>query len=175
VRPRGAAVVKALVVVLFLASEWYAHTVLVDPAATAKLTLTLALLYGVPHAVIYSVLAWFFGRTLVAGGEPLITRLARRVHGALPPAMELYTRRITMAWCLFFCAQVAASATLALAGALEAWSLLVNRLNMPLVAAMFVGEYLYRVIRHRDFPHASIPTAVKAFIDDSRARSVRSR
>src|ERR1700682_5879338 len=58
--------------------------------------------YGVPHAAAYLFMLWLFGRTLVHGQEPLITRLARQVRGALPPYMETYTRRLTWAWCVFF-------------------------------------------------------------------------
>src|SRR5471030_343302 len=54
----------------------------------------LAAAYGIPHAVIYLSLLWFFGRTLWRGKEPLVTRLARRVHGTLPPEVAAYTRRV---------------------------------------------------------------------------------
>jgi uncharacterized membrane protein len=124
----------------------------------------LAVFYGVPHALIYVGLGWMFGRTLRTGRVPLITMLARRVHGALPPHMEIYTRRITLAWCVFCIAQVAVSLLLLLFSPMEMWSMFVNRLNLPLLAAMFVGEYGWRMLRHRDFPHASIATAVGAFM-----------
>lgn len=126
----------------------------------------LVVMYGVPHATAYLFLLWFFGHTLVRGREPLITRLARRVHGALPQYMETYTRRVTLAWCVFFAAQVAVSVLLFLFATLNTWSLFVNLLNFPLLALMFAGEYLYRIIRYRDYPHASIPMAIQAFTKD---------
>jgi len=129
-----------------------------DPLTTA--------LYGVPHAAAYLFMLWLFGRTLARGREPIITRVARRVRGSLPPEMESYTRRLTIAWCVFFAAQLAASALLLGLGLLEAWSLFVNVLNFPLVALMFVGDYLYRVIRYRHLPQSSIPTVVRAFTQD---------
>src|SRR5438309_407225 len=70
----------------------------------------LAVLYGISHSVAYVTLLYFFGRTLMPGAEALITRLARRVHGTLPQEMETYTRRLTIAWCLFFVAQIIMSA-----------------------------------------------------------------
>jgi HPt (histidine-containing phosphotransfer) domain-containing protein len=51
----------------------------------------LAAAYGIPHAAIYLGLLWLFGHTLLPGKEPLITRLARRVHGVLQPDLEGYS------------------------------------------------------------------------------------
>ena len=125
--------------------------------------LGLAAAYGLSHTAIYLSLLWFFGRTLVRGREPLITGFARRVHGTLPPEMEAYTRRVTQAWCAFFIAQAATSAALFTWASLDTWSLFVNVLNLPLLALMFAAEYLYRVTRHRNFPHASIMKGIQMF------------
>ena len=125
--------------------------------------------YGVPHAAIYLSLLWLFGRTLRAGREPLITRLARRLHGTLPPQLAAYTRRLTAAWCVFFGAQLVASVLLFRFASLAHWSIFVNVLNFPLLALMFGGEYAYRVLRHRDFPQASFLDGVRAFAHDAKA------
>lgn len=129
--------------------------------------LGLAVTYGVPHAAAYLFLLWSFGRTLRHGSEALITRLARRVHRTLPPYMEAYTRRLTIAWCVFFATQVTLSGLLFTFAALDAWSLFVNVLNVPLLALMFAGEYLYRVALYPDYPHASIARALRAFAQDA--------
>ena len=47
-------------------------------------------------------LAWFFGRTLLPGREPLITRIARVSDPGLAPALCHYTRRLTAVWCGYF-------------------------------------------------------------------------
>lgn len=125
-----------------------------------------AAFYGVPHAAAYLFLLWLFGRTLRAGREPIITRLARHGRGSLPPAMEAYTRKLTIAWCVFFAAQLALSALLLHLGRLESWSLFVNVLNFPLCALMFVGDYLYRVARYRDWPQSSIANVIQAYARD---------
>jgi uncharacterized membrane protein len=122
----------------------------------------LAFMYGVPHAAAYLVLLWFFGRTLRRGRDPLISRVARRVHGALSPEMEAYTRGVTLAWCLFFAGQVAVSALLLAFAPLAAWSLFVNVLNIPLLALMFASEYLYRITRHPDHPRTTLPGMLRA-------------
>jgi len=129
--------------------------------------LGLAATSGISHAAAYLFLLWYFGRTLARGREPAITRFARRVHAALPPAMELFTRRLTIAWCVFFTAQLIASALLLAFAPLSAWSLFINLLNLPLVSVMFVGQLVYRAIRHPDFPRASVLQAVQAFTKDA--------
>lgn len=123
----------------------------------------LAVIYGAPHASAYIFLLWLFGRTLINGRQALITRMARGVHGTLAPPMEKYTRRLTLAWCVFFALQLVVSATLLTFAPLESWSLFVNILNAPLVVLMFAGEYVYRVVRYPDHPHASIVQMVRAF------------
>lgn len=136
--------------------------------------LGLAAVYGLPHAAAYLFMLWLFGRTLVHGQEPLITRLSRQVRGTLPAAMESYTRRLTLAWCIFFAAQLATSALLLRFASPETWSLFINVLNFPLVGLMFVGDYLYRMVRYREFPQSSIAEAVQAYAKD-RVSSLRAR
>lgn len=131
--------------------------------------LGLAAAYGIPHTAIYLFLLWSFGRTLAPGREPMITGFARKVHGTLPPTMEAYTRRLTRAWCAFFAAQVAISAALFTLAPLQVWSLFVNVLDFPLLVLMFGVEYLYRVMRHRNFPHASIMKGMQMFNEHSRS------
>lgn len=123
--------------------------------------------YGLPHAAIHIALMCFFGRTLCHGQEPLITRLARRVHGTLSPELTEYTRRITYAWCIYFAAQPVISVLLFAFAPLNLWSLYINLLNLPLLAAMFIGEYVYRALRHREFPHASLVDGIRAFAQDA--------
>jgi uncharacterized membrane protein len=128
----------------------------------------LAATYGIPHAVIYLTLLWLFGHTLRDGHEPLVSRLARRVHGALPSELAAYTRRVTYAWCVFFSAQIVVSALLFKFAPLGVWSLFVNILNFPLLALMFMGEYAYRIRRHREFPHAAFLDGIRAFSNDAK-------
>jgi uncharacterized membrane protein len=129
------------------------------------------LLYPVPSAIVYGALMWLFGRTLRPGREALVTHLARRVHGTLPDYITAYTRRVTWAWCLLFGAMALASPLLFSLAPLETWSLFVNVLTFPLIAGMFVLEYVYRLLRYPTFSHVSLLTAVRAFRDLGRAAS----
>jgi uncharacterized membrane protein len=129
--------------------------------------LGLAAVSGVSHAAVYLFLLWYFGRTLARGKEPLISRFSRTVHGALDLEMALFTRKVTIAWCLFFAIQLIVSALLFAFAPLGAWSLFVNLLNLPLVALMFVGQIAYRVIRYPDYPRTSLWQAIQVFIKDT--------
>jgi uncharacterized membrane protein len=124
--------------------------------------LGLAASYGVPHAVTYLLLLWAFARTLFPGRAPLITKLARVVHGTLAPEIERYTRRVTLAWSVFFAAQVVCSGLLFEFASLEAFSLFVNMLSLPLVVLMFAGEYAYRVTRYPGIPRATLAQTISA-------------
>ena len=105
--------------------------------------------FFVEHVTANLILATLFGRTLRAGHEPLVTNLARIVHGGMTPRLARYTRGVTIAWTAFFLAMAATSTLLYAAELRAAWSLLANGLTPLLVGAMFVVEY---GIRHRVMP-----------------------
>lgn len=127
-----------------------------------------AIIFGLPHLVTNLFLLWFFARTLKNGREPLITSIARRVHGALKAELEIYTRRITYAWSLFFLLQIVVSIGLYIFASVAAWSLFINILNTPLILLMFVCEYSYRILRYRDH-QSSILSGLQFFWCDKSA------
>ena len=127
---------------------------------------SLMVAYGLPHVVVNLFLLGFFGRTLLTGREPLITRLARRLHGTLEPDIEIYTRHVTIAWCIFFAGQVMASILLYELATVSVWLVFVSFFTFPLLTLMFVGEYIYRVLRHRNHPRVSILKTIQVFSQD---------
>jgi uncharacterized membrane protein len=119
-------------------------------------------LYLIQQAGTYGLLGISFGRSLVQPSVPLCTRFATLVHGPLSPAATRYTRSVTMAWTVFFAAMSCALLIVYVAAPLAAWSVFANFCTAPLVALMFLGEYL---VRHRvlpDMQHASILDMVRA-------------
>jgi uncharacterized membrane protein len=116
-----------------------------------------------PQLAICLGLAWMFGRTLLAGREPLVTRIAGSVHGVLPAPIVAYTRNVTLAWTVFLSSMAVISALLYAFAPLPVWSLFANLLFLPLVALMFLGEYAHRTLRYAWFSHASIAQSVGAF------------
>lgn len=120
-------------------------------------------LYLAQHAGVNALLGVVFGRTLIGGREPLVTRFAALVHEDMTPALLKYTRRVTMAWTLYFLATTLLSLLLFFFGPIEVWSVFVNILPLPLLAAMFVIE---NEVRKRVLPpeqQVGILGAIRAF------------
>lgn len=127
------------------------------------------IVFLVEHAGANLALAIIFGRTLIAGRDPLCTRLARLVHETLPPAVERYTRQVTIAWTMFFALAFALSCFLYFAGFLGAWSLFANFLSPVFIAVMFVGEYLVRRLVLPTWERTGLLAGVRAFTRHFRA------
>jgi uncharacterized membrane protein len=105
----------------------------------------IALLFFIQHLGTNLALGTLFGRSLLGGGEALITQLARTVHQReLSERKYRYTRHATLAWTLFFLGNAAISAALWLLAPQTVWSVFANLLSAPLLAAMFIGEHIWR-------------------------------
>ena len=117
---------------------------------------------GVSHAAFFGALGLGLAASLLAGGTDPITRLARRLDAHWRADMESYTRGVAWAWVGFFLAQCVASGLLAAFAPRAVWSLFVNVLDLPLVAAMFLAEYAVRRRRFPDHPHVGLLGVVRA-------------
>ena len=122
---------------------------------------SMSLAYLLQHAGIHVALGSAFAAS-VHGTDSLIGRLAARVH-PLTPAMQLWTRRVTQAWALYFFAMAAASVAVWLTGSLARWSWLAS-FGTPLgAAALFVGEHRLRYRLHPEFERASLLDVMRAW------------
>ncbi|WP_296443450.1 hypothetical protein [Rhodoferax sp. UBA5149] len=121
------------------------------------------LVYWLQNVAMQLILFMTFGRTLIAGRQPLCTRFAEAVHGPLTPQHETYARQVTVAWTLFFAAMALASTLLFFLAPLTTWSVFSNFLTLPLVAFMFIAEYGVRRWVLPDTRHTHILDAVRAF------------
>jgi uncharacterized membrane protein len=117
------------------------------------------------HWAIYTALLLTFALTLRPGHDPLICALTRRLHGAIPDDLALYTRRVTIAWACFFAAQLGISIFLFIFAPLVVWSFFVNILDLPLVAAMFGAEYMVRQQCLRNPPRHSLAMVIRMVAD----------
>lgn len=115
------------------------------------------------HAGVNLILALLFGRTLVGSREALCSGFARLIHGPLAPDVVIYTRRVTLAWTIFFAAMFTAATLLYLGHYISAWSLLANILNPILIGAMFVVEYAIRLRALPDQERVGILSGIRAF------------
>ncbi len=120
-------------------------------------------LWFVQHAGVHALLAIVFGRTLRPGEVPLATRIARAVLPSMPPEVVRYSRRVTVAWTVYFIAMTALSVLLFFGASTAAWSAFATLVSGPLVAVMFALEF---ALRRRVLPAshcASIAQTVAGF------------
>jgi uncharacterized membrane protein len=108
------------------------------------------------HWSLYASLLATFGLTLRRGHTPLISVMAYRLQGTLSEEMIRYTRGVTIAWTLFFAAQLLTSIALFCFAPLTVWSVFVNLLDIPLVVTMFAAEYALRLRLLRHPPRHSL-------------------
>lgn len=124
----------------------------------------------VPPVLINIALLSLFGRTLLPGAIPLVSRIASLWRGPLDQMVAMYTRRVTIAWSIFFALMVVESIMLALFAPLPVWSLFTNFLNYVLILLFFLIEYqmrLYCLPNHehlsfRDFCHLLLSTDLRS-------------
>jgi uncharacterized membrane protein len=103
-----------------------------------------SIVYLVQQVGFFSIMAFTFGRSLRKGRVPLCTQLADKIHGPLS-ALELrYTRKVTLAWVIFFLLNLAATFVLFRFAPLRHWSVFVNFCSVPLILLMFAAEYAVR-------------------------------
>ena len=114
------------------------------------------------HAIAYSILLAWFGASLQPGHEPVVTSIARRIRRTAPDKVLHYTRQVTFAWCVFFAVQLALSAALLLVAPVAVWSSFVTLLNLPLIIAMGLAEFGYRMILFRHEGHTSLVDTLSA-------------
>jgi len=158
--PMTALAVLAALIAYLLAAVWIHNPLrwLTPPVAGGAvywLAPPAEWLLFVPPIVINLALAWVFGRTLLRGRVPLISRFALMEQATLSPEVAAYTRLLTWLWTLLFVAAAAISLVLALSGHRDAWSLFTNLINYLLVGALFLGEFVYRRVRFRNYRHHS--------------------
>lgn len=119
--------------------------------------------YFAQHVGTNGLLAWVFGQTLSPGATPLIVTFAKMVHPALPNEIEIYARKVTVAWTWFFVLTCVISVILYVAASLAAWSTFAILLQWPSVAVFFVGEYLLRKKLFKKFDHATLKQGFDAY------------
>ena len=117
--------------------------ILVGAQALPDGTLWLVLLQNVG---INAAMGLAFGRTLAPGSVPLVSRFAQVVHGTLSPRLAASTRSVTLAWVVYFALTTVVSLVLFFCAPSALWSGFVNLLSLPLLGAMFAGEYMVRLV-----------------------------
>lgn len=118
-------------------------------AATAIVFCLLLAVFDSPH-----LLRWY--PVLVSGfllglfalslsyGPPVIERLARLREPHLPANAVIYTRQVTVAWCVFFLFNGLLAGALALCAPLSWWMLYTGLISYALMGLLFAIEWLIR-------------------------------
>ncbi len=96
--------------------------------------------------IIYLVLIWFFGRTLLHPPS-LIERFVRLQFSEIPDEVLSYCRQLTLVWTLLFVVIVMASLVLIAANQAWVFALLHGVVTWLLMAILTVIEHVYRLKR----------------------------
>lgn len=116
------------------------------------------------------ILLLTFSRTLLPGRKALCVHFAELINGgALPIAHECYAYKVTIAWVIFFAMMILVSSLLFFLAPLANWSFFVNFLTLPLVALMFIAEFMVRRRVLTDLPEGNVLDAVRAYLNSKSA------
>jgi uncharacterized membrane protein len=100
--------------------------------------------------LVNGVLLATFGGSLWRG-PPMVERFARLQVDDLSPEEVRYTRSVTKLWCGFFVLNGGTILVLALARAIELWTLFTGLVSYVLIGLLFAAEYVYRHWRFRRY------------------------
>lgn len=146
---------------LFLVSSWLALPLIEQHTAS---------IFWLQDIGLMLILLVTFARTLFSGRKALCVHFAELINGgALPIAHERYAYKVTIAWVIFFATMMLASSLLFFLAPLANWSFFVNFLTLPLVALMFIVEFLVRRQVLTDLPEGNVLDAVRAYLNSKNA------
>ena len=180
--PWSAAALLVPMLAVVCAWMWHAQQRLVSSCAAAAIVFLLfqavagqpvaaEKLYVAQHVVVHLCLALWFGASLRRGQTPFISSLAARVHRQLTVTMQAYTRKLTLAWTIYFLLMVLVSLALFTGASFEAWATFANLLTPIALALMFGGEYLLRYKLHPEFERVTMMDAIRAYRQSNLAPS----
>lgn len=174
-------VVPALAVVLGIAARSPRRAWLLPLVAVGTAALWLARGYlerhyewglYLEHVLFNGALGYCFGRTLARGREPLCSQFAAMARGGpLMPEIAAYTRRVTVAWTLFFAAVIGVSTLLFATASIETWSTFANYLTLPLAALFFVVEHAWRRFALPGVRSSGMLASIRAYRRSTGARA----
>lgn len=118
-----------------------------------------------PPVIIPLVLLGIFLNSLLPGQTPLVTAIAQKVRGSLSQQLRDYTRNVTLMWTVVFAGISLASILLPWLTTATAWSLFTNFIGYLLVGILFIGEFIYRKWRFREYKHPRFADYVRIVVD----------
>ncbi|WP_156909430.1 hypothetical protein [Ottowia thiooxydans] len=124
------------------------------------------LFYVAEYSTVYLTLCLWFAASLRS--QPLITGVARRVH-PLTPAMEIYTRKLTRSWAIYFLVMALLSIAIYVLGGLKAWGFFTLAVSPASLLGFFVIEHVLRYRWHPEFERATIGQAIRSWRGNANA------
>lgn len=118
------------------------------------------LFYVAEYFIVYLTLCIWFASSLRT--QPLITKVARRVH-ALTPAMEVYTFKLTRAWSLYFLTMALLSLLVHTLAGFKSWAFFTLAISPISLLAFFIIEHLLRYHWHPEFERATMAQAIRSW------------
>ncbi|MBX3479395.1 MAG: hypothetical protein KF842_03275 [Caulobacter sp.] len=161
VRTVGPAIVVGALCVLLLVRTFFGVGRGI-PLGVALAPLAVALLMGLmmlwdAHRAVRFYPVFMSGAMLAAfaaslvKGPSMIERLARVAEPDMPASGVIYTRKVTMVWCLFLGLNGLVALWTALYASLEVWTAYNGFISYVLMGALLGGEFLVRrIIRGRE-------------------------
>jgi uncharacterized membrane protein len=107
--------------------------------AVSGSAMPLKLYPAVVNATMLGLFAWSLWRP-----PTVVERIARLQDPELPPGGVAYTRRVTIAWCVFFVLNGALAVLTAAYGSDRVWAVYNGGIAYGLMGCMFAGEWLLR-------------------------------
>lgn len=118
-----------------------------------------ALLYGGSLGLLF----FMFTRSLMPPNQPLISRIAERVHGGLRADVEHYTLALTVFWSIFFAIALLAPLALLVTGPTGAWRWPLSGGTFTCALVAMIAEAGVRRLMIRNFEHVSLLATIRAF------------
>ncbi len=148
-------------ILLFLIVSWGALPLIAQHTA---------LIFWLMDVGLMLILLVTFAKTLLPRHKALCVHFAEIINGgALPIDHERYAYNVTIAWVIFFALMILASSLLFFLTSLANWSFFVNFLTLPLVALMFIAEFVVRRQLLTDLPDSNVLDAVRAYLNSKSA------
>jgi len=109
--------------------------------------------FAIDHSIIYlppilmiSLILYPFARSVTPGKTPLLSRFHQLAEKDNNPQVMEYTKNVTWVWVMLIALMLFNTLALTFFAPLEIWSLFTNIINYALMLALFVIEWLFRML-----------------------------
>jgi uncharacterized membrane protein len=99
-----------------------------------------------PPIIMILLILYPFARSLMPGRTPLISLFYQLTEQENDPFAMDYTKKVTWVWLVFIIVLLLNTLFLTFFASLERWSLFTNFINYILMLALFVGEWIFRML-----------------------------